>query len=294
MKKRVGIFLAFALFTSIGTASQQQESHATPVTQEAFHQEVVNLYNFHPRDLKTKEDENAKLEGLDAFFKKVEAKKEMYLPLLRAELAREDNSGYFYMDGSTLLGALSEERRDSELLLRGYARADLVGLGGTMYTEVVHHYAVKGLDTTAAALHILTYPEFKAYIDEHAMTLDLGMALIFMLYPMEEGTFLPAVIQSLGAQAEEKTMKALLVVLEVAATPEADAALLRFSQDTTKPESARAFAKESLDLAKAPEAPSGGGSEKKLRKQRREAMSRISDEALGEFMDITKKLRAKG
>jgi hypothetical protein len=90
-----------------------------PKSQEAFHEKVVATYNFHPGALKG-DDRQAKLKLLDGFWEMVESDKSGYLPMVRNEMARQDNPSFFYCDGGNLLLLNSEATEDWDLVLRGY------------------------------------------------------------------------------------------------------------------------------------------------------------------------------
>ena len=276
-----------------GTVAPGGKEQASPTFgPEAFHALVATTYDFHPANLKGKEREE-KLDLLDAFWTVVKSDRQAYLPLLRAELSRQDNPSFFYCDGGNLLILNSDAREDWSLVLDGYRHVDMADVSGEAYLTVVHGCAVMGLDTTPAAMRVLTDPTFTAYIDDHAMKLGQGESMLFMLYPRPEEAFLPALLEAVKTENRERELKTLLLLLEVAVTKEADAAIAQIASDASRPEGARKYAQESLAFfEKVKKQKAGAMSQEDLRKQRRDALRRISDEASYEFMDLTNRLRA--
>ena len=133
-----------------------------------FHSKVVELYSFEPHKL-TNAEMQAKAGQLDQFWAMAKADPSNTLPLLRRELENPSNSAFFYYDGSKLLLALSTDRSDQALALRSIAKADLQGVQHSDYLKTVHWLASKGFDARDAAFRILAFPDFKAFIPQHAL-----------------------------------------------------------------------------------------------------------------------------
>ncbi|MGZ3579771.1 MAG: DUF4124 domain-containing protein, partial [Syntrophales bacterium] len=150
-----------------------------------FHAEIVKTYRFQPHTLSQKEIE-AKSNDLDQFWNKVKDRKEHYLPLLRAELQAPSNPSFFYYDCSKLLLSLSENVGDRKIALKAIPKADLLDVQHDDYLRTVHMLARDELDTSDAALRILDYPQFKAFIPQHALTLGQNFSLVYMLIPTKE------------------------------------------------------------------------------------------------------------
>ena len=258
----------------------------------AFHARVVSLYSFEPHKL-TSEQIEAKSKALDVFWNEVKANPKQYLPLLRAELRDASNSPFFAYDGSKLLLGVSQDQNDRALALEAIPRADLKDLQHTDYLRTVHWLATKNLDTTKAALRILDYPDFKAFIVQHALTLGQDYSLICMLFPMPDSTFVGPLVDRLKTEQNVVSQKSILLALWYSMTPEAKAALARFVDDASKPKEARDYGRRLV--ARKP--PASGmpalPSVEQLKMERQKAMRRISDEALIEFDRLTVKLLAK-
>ena len=278
-----------ATLVSTGVATAQSRSSADGL---AFHGKVAALYSFEPHKLTSAEIE-AKSKVLDGFWEEVKADPNRYLPLLREELRDGRNSAFFSYDGSKLLLTISKERNDQALALEAIPRADLHGVQHTDYLRTVHWFARNGFDTTTAALRVLDYPDFKAFIVEHALTLGQNYSLIYMLFPMPDDKYVAPLIDRLNTEENLVSQKSILLALWYAMTPEAKAAAARFIADTSKSQDARQYAKE-LSERKAPLTSSLTlSTASQLKAERRKVVYRLSDEALYEFDSLTVKLLAK-
>jgi hypothetical protein len=256
-----------------------------------FHAKVVELYSFEPHNLGTAEMQ-AKSSQLDQFWSMVKADPAGSLPLLRKELENPSNSAFFSYDGSKLLLAISADRADQVLVLRSIAKADLREVQLTDYLRTVHRLAAKGLDSREAAFRILAFPDFKAFIPQHALTLGQDYALIYMLFPMEETLFVSDLATRLAAESDEHAQKSLLLALWYTVTPAGDAAIAAFAGSQKDHPEATAYANALMARKTAPGS-SSASSVQSLREQRRKVMERpISDEALIEFDQITLALLA--
>jgi hypothetical protein len=257
-----------------------------PAGAAAFHAKVAALYSFEPHTL-TQQQIDAKSNALDQFWTEVKADPKRYRPLLRRELRDGSNPAYFSYDGAKLLLAISQDPKDRALALQSIPRVDLRGIQPTDYLRTVHSFAINGFDTTKAALRILDYPDFKAFIPQHALTLGQDYSLIYMLFPMPETKFVPALIERLGTEANVVSQKSILLALWYAVTPEAKAAAARFMSDASKPREARDYARELAEKKVHAQGAPAAATAEKLKEERRKALRRISDEALLEFDSLT-------
>ena len=284
--------LAIAGTVAISAAAIANAQGLAVQDDSTFHARVVSLYSFEPHKL-TAEQIDAKSKDLDVFWKEIKANPKQYLPLLRAELRDARNSPFFSYDGSKLLLAVSQDRKDQALALETIPRADLQGVQHTDYLRTIHWFATNDFDTTKAALRILDYPNFKAFIVQHALTLGQDYSLICMLFPMPDSNFVGPLVERLKTEQNVVSQKSILLALWYAMTPEAKAALARFIDNPSKPKAARDFGRQ---LAKR-KAPITGmltlSSVQQLKMERQKVMRRLSDEALIEFDSLTVKLLAK-
>jgi hypothetical protein len=264
--------------------------YAAPMPAADLHAKVIELYSFHPHTLNDTQL-TAKSAQLDSFWQLVKDDPASTLPLLRTELADPSNPSFFYYDGAKLLLSLSKDGEDQRLALRSIVKADLQDIERTDYLLTVHRLAAQGFDTRDAAFHVLDDPDFIAIIPQHALTLGQNYSLIYMLFPMEEGTFVPALVKRLMEQRAVKSMKSVLLALWCAATPESLAALRSFADARQGPPDAVSYAQGLLGTKRFAPSRSSLAS---LREERRQLMRRpISDEALLEFETLTKKILAK-
>ncbi len=97
-----------------------------------------------------------------------------------------------------------------------------------------------------AALHVLDDPAFKVFVPQHALTLGLDYALVYMLLPEDPEFWLYPAIGRLRAERDQAAQKSLLWLLWYAQTTEGDKALSDFASDISKPDATRARAKELL------------------------------------------------
>ena len=277
----------FALLSALLIACSAHGADAT-----AFHAKVAALYSFEPQNSSDAQiDANSK--RLDDFWSEVKADPKRYVPLLRRELRDERNAAFFFYDGAKLLLAVSRERNDQALALEAIPRADLHGIQPADYLRSVHWFAVNGFNTSKAALRVLDYPDFKAFIPQHALTLGQDYCLIFMLFPMPDSNFVPALIERLGTEANVVSQKSILLALWYSMTPQAKAASARFVNDISKPLDARNYARDLAKRKAQTNAALALSTADKLKEERRKAMVRISDEALTEFDSLTVMLLAK-
>ncbi len=246
---------------------------------------------FQPHTLSQKEIE-AKSNDLDQFWKKVKDRKEQYLPLLRAELQAPSNPSFFYYDCSKLLLSLSENIDDRKIALKAVPKVDLLDIQHDDYLRTIHMLARNELDTSDAALRILDYPQFKAIIPQHALTLDQDFSLIYMLIPTKEEYYLQKLIKRLSVEKNIASQKSIIQMLWYTVTKQGDQAIQQFSENSSKPNESRMWAKDLLGRKSKLGLTSklAVSSYSSLKQKRKEVMSRISDEALIEFDELTAKM----
>lgn len=158
MLKLLSLPIAILLVTGICSAN------------ETVTNQITAVYAFSPHKLSAEEQKDISLE-LDAFWDKVESSQDLYLPALREALSRDNHSPFFYYDASKLLLHLSNSNEDKQIALNAFTKTDLRGVNSTDYLRTVTSLSIEGFDTASAALHILTLPDFKAFIPQHSLTL---------------------------------------------------------------------------------------------------------------------------
>jgi len=284
--------VTLAAVTAVALAGTSSAQSPAPSDPAAFHSKIVNLYSFEPHKLSSEQIE-AKSKVLDSFWEEVKAEPRRYLPLLKNELRDPSNSAFFSYDGSKLLLTVSKDKADQALALETIPRADLRSVQHTDYLRTVHWFAWNGFNTTKAALRVLDYPEFKAFIVQHALTLAQDYSLIYMLFPMPDANYVGALVDRLNIEREVVSQKSILLALWYSMTPEAKAAASRFMADATKPQEARSYAKQLSERKARITSTLTLSTVQQLKQERQKVMYRLSDESLYEFESLTAKILAK-
>ncbi len=173
------------LFCDIRGDGQTLKTRSIPQTQQEMHERVQALYSFHPSQLNNAELKK-KSDEMDRFWGDVKGNTDVTLPLLRVELRNAQKGSFFLTDGSELLLDLSKTSEDKQLASDALARTDLRDTQSGTYFFTVHNLACDGINTTAAALHILDDPAFRVSVPQHAMVLDQRMALMYLLLSMKD------------------------------------------------------------------------------------------------------------
>jgi len=260
-------------------------------SQQAMHQRVMALYDFHPHTV-TDAVRAQKSDEMDAFWNEVKQYQQAELPLLRVELANAQVPSFFRMDGAQLLLSLSSSPADRALAVSALSTADLSDVTPSAYFYSIHQLSMQGTDTTAAALHILDDPTFTVPVPQHAMTLRPPDCLLFLLLPVDPSKWLSAVSQRLSSTKDVDTVKALVTLVFYAQTPESDRVLDSIASNTTLSDSARKRAmdwKKSANDAYALEV-NVPGDEAQVREARRQRLNAVSDEAIDDVQEMTVRL----
>jgi hypothetical protein len=257
-------------------------------TQAGMHTRIVGLYNFHPAKLDDA-GRKAKSAEMDKFWKDVKADPDHELPLLRVELRDTSNPAFFMTDGSQLLLALSKKPDDRNLAINAMSRCDLSDVDNGVYFSTLLDLAVEGFDTTPAVMHMLDYPKFAVPVPMHAMTLDQGLSLIYVLVQMDTGKWIPEVERRFAVEKDETALKSLLALFFFMQTPETDRLIASTADDRTRSEATRKeaqeYQKEAQDALK--EKTGVKGTESSIRAARKKRLHAVSDEALDDVTGMT-------
>jgi hypothetical protein len=262
--------------------------------QQEFHSTVVAVYNFYPHNLDSKQIDEKSGE-LDKFWENMKSNKTTLLPFLRMELSDLSNNSFFLYDGSKLLLSISSDRSDKLIALEAISKVDIRDVQNTDYLYTVHNFSKEGFNTTAAALRILNYPKFSAYVVQHALQVDQELALLFMLLPISDQLYVGSAIEHLSSEKSDTSAKSLLNLLWYSVTEIGDSAIAACAKDLNHPANVRDYANELQARNKSFSSSlftlfssSDLGS---LKEERSKIMWRVSDEALYDLKDITKKIR---
>lgn len=249
-------------------------------------------YDFNPHEL-TSEEIQSKSADLDVLWKEVSSSPTKYITELRASLATSNYPPFFYYNGSMLLLKLSDNESDKKLVASSLAKVDLKDIQHTEYLKSVHRLAVSGFNITDAALNILKYDEFQIFIPLHYLTLNQDFSLIYMLMPLDESIYISKLVKELANKQSETSTKSLLLAIWYSSTVKGNEAISNFIDDTNNSNELIEYAKELANRNENIGMSFSMSSIASLREERREVMSRISDEALYELNSLTKKIIAK-
>jgi hypothetical protein len=257
-------------------------------SQQAMHQRIMALYDFHPHAV-TDAAREQKSNEMDAFWNEVKQHRQTDLPLLRAELSNPQTPGFFRMDGAQLLLSLSSSPADQALAATAMSTADLSDVTPSAYFYSIHQLSMKGVDTTAASLHILDDPNFVVSVPQHAMVLRPPDCLLFLVLPVDPSKWLTAVSQKIAAAKSPDLQQALVTLVFYAQTPESDRILDSIASNVSLPESARKAAANWKQAAKEAykhkvDVP---GDEAQIREARRQRLNAVSDEAIDDVQEMT-------
>ena len=181
---------------------------------------------------------------MDAFWDLVKANPQVELPLLRKELATPSNPAFFMVDGSTLLLSHRTRVRTNTWPQPAMARSDLKDVDPGAYFYAIHALSMDGVDTTAAAMHVLDDPTFAVIVPQHAMTLDQGSVLMYLLLPVDQSKWITAARSRVASEKSDVAAKSLLTLFFYTQTKEGDAALAAAATDPSRSASVRGDAKE--------------------------------------------------
>ncbi len=261
---------AALLLLALGQPAHAGQEAAPTAAAGRFRAEIDRLYRIDPESLRRDRTMAAVSRRLDSFWNRVKANRVAYVPLLRAELAREGHPPFFYFDGARLLREASESREDRAFALTVLERADLSMVDPSGYLIALNWYASNGYDTRRAALRWLDMPRedtVTVMLLPHIFHYSRIEAVTFSLFGMEEQAFVGDLVARLQTERDDLAIAVLIHSLWAAATVEARTALVAYAADESKPEPARRAAREAL--AHQGEGPPSGTSEAELRRQRR-------------------------
>jgi hypothetical protein len=265
-----------------------------PATISEIHDEILRVYSFQPHLLTSAQIDQRSAE-LDKFWSKAQADPAQYVPGLRRELADEKNPAFFLYDGSILLLKMSDTGQDRKIALNAIAHCDLRDVQPQDYFRQVHRMAILGEDTTAAAFHILEDAKFQVVVPQHALTLGQNYSLIYMLFPTAPQFWIQPAMQRLKSEKDITAQRSLMLLLWYAQDDAADQAIHALGQDTSQSAEIRKSVQElearGQHLRSVARKPLFSN-EAALRRKRSEVMSRVSDEALLEFDQLTAQLLA--
>ncbi len=233
----IKILLSIVMLVFIESAAIGSEKG----TLEDFHAVVLETFAFSPQKL-NKEELKAKSSILDSFWKKVTADPEKLLPKLREELQRDGTPPFFYYDGSKLLLSLSKAKSDHQLAAMSISKCDLRDVEPSDYLRTVNMLGSENLDTSAAAFRVLDYPDFKVYVPLHSLSLNQGISLVFMIFPLSEEWILEKVVKRLDLEKNDTARKSLYLALWYSVTVKGDELIATAAKSEKESKGVKEFA----------------------------------------------------
>lgn len=254
---------------------------------------IANTYNFLPTEL-SKEQHAAKVSELDHVWDVIRSAGDEGLVILRQELSAENANRYFYFDGASLLITISKQKNDVELAIRAIQKADFEQLDWREYFDVVRNLARKGGNVVPIALRILENPKYRIFVPQHALTVEPDFAIIYMVKDVPAADSTPLLMEAFEKETDPEKRKFILTALWY----NLDERGFTFI-DSLRSESvtSTALRERVVEFQKRNRmAGSGGifgGSFETINKRRLAVLDRLSDEALDEYEDLTKRALGK-
>jgi hypothetical protein len=274
MKKLIAIFGIIFSLNSFG---------------QDFHDQVKNMYNFTPHLLSSKEQQ-ALYPKLDKFFDLVIKNKNKYLEPLRTELKHNDNNPYFYFDGGLLLQEISQDESDIQLIADALIKVDLRDVPPDVYLGHLLKLSIAGANVIDAALNVLDDSTFHAFIPQHALTLNYGEGLEFILPRYQHDLYLDKLISKFNHLNSNESKISCLDLFIYANCCEADEFLTSLKSDNKQPQKIRDKVEETIKLTTVVQKEDNNRYLQYYNK-RKEALINISDEVADELNDLTLEMR---
>lgn len=250
---------------------------------------ISSTFNFIPHKL-SREEQKKIIPKLEEFFKIVTSNKEHYIDSLREELNSEGHNPYFYFDGGILLMELSVEKSDLQIVADALVKSDLRDLPPATYLHHLLKLSIADVDVIDAALHIFDDSTFKVFIPQHALSLNQGNALKFILPRYDSNLYVGKLIDRYNSIDSLETKKEILELLFFASNCKADSFIKTIEVDEdTKPEIKSLLLK--LNQIDFGSRTNNNEVYSSTHLEIRERLVRISDEALYELMDLVRKLK---
>lgn len=242
------------------------------MSQAEFHDLVVGAYWIDPKKQNDRAYLEAGSERLDGFWRRVLADKQGYAPLLAAELQRDGLPPNFYFDAPLLLVLAEKSEPMGQIAAAALLKVNFekVGLNPGNYLLTANTLMGMGIDTTDVALHMLDSRAEEVIVSNsyHIFYYSKAEALVWMLFGMDEGWFVPKLAQRLQSETDDQNLAAIIHALWESVTPEGWAALRAYAEGPCKNKDACAYAREMLGH-KGDAPPAEGLAAKDLRAKRR-------------------------
>ena len=256
--------------------------------------EIDSVYNFQPSAL-TEQQQKAHLPVLDGFFNQIRSDTGKYLPLLRHELQAKGHPPYFYFDCGHLLSQLSNQKNDLQLGADAIAKCDVRDVMPRNYVGIVEDLALRGANTTAAAISMLNDTDFSFYLPEHSMNFTLDYCLLYCLLPVKPALYVDQLTSLFWTTNSPKVQKAIITMVWFAYSCKGDEFLnVLDSNNTLNMEVYGLVRSYNLNLQEKVTSDFMSPNEhKEYEAVKKEALGTFSDESIEDLFSITKVFRNK-
>ena len=316
---RIGIALLVG-FEGMSVALRAQDSACANLEASKS-----TTYGFHPKQL-SQAQRAEKSAAMDRFWSLIKTQGAVGVGCLRGMLLTEKMDGFFVFDASSLLYSLDKSPSSLAAIQRGMSFANLDDIDILSYVRFLLQLSHDGVDIGPLADKYVAYPTVDAYVVQHAMKLDRESGAVILygsMPPALVDKYLVVDLTSkvsyvrvaaalvLALNGTETSLKALKSFSEVSAIPayaqQAFRNGIQFSKPTivSKPKFSRT---EILAMLK--QIPSYGesfpgvagnqpftdsavatlqeGDLDAVREARRRSVAAVSDEALDEYLALSK------
>jgi len=263
--------------------------------EENLHSIIVDLYSI---DIDTLGYASREVysKRLDDFWEMIKSDKSTYVPLLRNELSNQSNPLFFHYDSGKLLYNITNERSDKESFVTFISHSDLRRLPKLNLLNTMVNLLSEGIDVSEVALHILDYPDYSVFLSNHFLTLGQNYTFLYLAIPSDEKIITDKLIKRLQYEKNDTTIKTILLSLYYLTNEKADSALIAYNSNIKNDINNLNYSKKLLTLIEKEELPSGLfsflNSIESLKRNRKNILQRISDEALYDFQEISSKIRS--
>ncbi|MEO3402644.1 hypothetical protein AAFN85_02000 [Mucilaginibacter sp. CAU 1740] len=225
-------FTAFLLsIVSITAYAQDVCTQLTKLKQEC--------YGFKPETLNDAQQQ-AKSAQLDKFWELAKSDKKSSVPCLRAMIKAENNDPYFCFDASSLLLSLDESAESLDAILAGAKKSTLDGLQLESYLQLSFYLGKKGLDVSALAEKLISYPNAHIPLIQHAITLNAIDACLFLYNTIGDAKAEQSLINTI-TNGNETGRNNAAVVLNLISTNRGDSLINKLIAQKQLPDSVSKF-----------------------------------------------------
>ena len=213
--------MAFLQLALLGVAAQIV-CLGQGVTCAPLQSAVKSTYNFKPSKLSQIEQKKKSAE-MDSVWNLVEAKPDVMLPCLIAEMQAPGADSWFVFDAGSLLAKLDHSPRANPLILRGCEIVDLEDIALADWIGRLTTLALQDVDISVAANRWMRYAHASYSLPQHAFTAKRRDGAFFLYGSMDETLATQALLR-IASDPMHPERELALSLLGGLATPAADAA----------------------------------------------------------------------